>query len=125
MRFRAASEDDIQQAIIEAIGWQHPDVRVVHVPNGGKRPQRQNKRGQWFSPEGARLKRLGARAGFPDLILIWPERRVGFFEVKTPAGNLTKEQREWRDLLKGLGFPWALVRSSDDALLHMRQWRAA
>ena len=51
-----------------------PDWLVIHVPNNPR-----------SRIAGARLKRLGMHAGFPDLMILGPERRVYFAEIKCEA----------------------------------------
>jgi len=96
-------EDDLQATVISTLRLS-PDLRVVHVPNGGKR----NKR------EAARLKGLGVRAGFPDLIVLWHPRGIALIELKAPGlvtgkkrplAALSPEQLAWYDWLQTNEFP--------------------
>lgn len=75
-------------------------------PNGGVRPAkfRIGKDGKpvRFSPEGQRLKRMGVKAGFPDILLLHPSRDIHglavhglAIELKIDDGEASKEQREW------------------------------
>lgn len=54
---------------------------------------------------GARLNAEGRRKGMLDVC--WPVARLGFhglyLEMKTEAGSLSKEQRWYRDALRGAG----------------------
>ncbi len=108
MRSLKPSEQQIQASIVE---WLRRviDCRVCHIPNGGSRDKR----------EAARLKWQGVEAGAPDLMVIFadgPEPRVLFIEVKTPEGQLRKEQKAWRDDCKRYGHDYLVARSLDEVM---------
>lgn len=76
----------------------------MHVPNGGKRPR----------GEAGKLKAMGAKKGFPDLVL---PRRCGQWtglaiELKAPDGYPTKEQKEWLAALEEEGYLTGICRTS-------------
>lgn len=53
----------------------------------------------------------GTDKGFPDLVLIHPERRQTIFpELKTMAGKLSRDQERWRDAILAVGGDWRLWR---------------
>ena len=87
-----------------------PDWLVVHVPNNPR-----------SRIAGARLKRLGMTAGFPDLMILGPERRVWFAEIKCEADwtgsrtTLSAEQRKVCNNLALLGHHVGVLRSIADA----------
>lgn len=94
-----------------------------HTPNGGSR----NKR------EAVKLKRMGARAGVPDLAFILPDGRAAFIELKakggraidgrkTRPGRLSTEQETFRDDAQASGALWALARSVDDVQTILTGW---
>jgi hypothetical protein len=70
---------------------------------------------------GARLKRLGMMAGFPDLMLLGPERTVHFAEIKCDADytgartTLSAKQRQTCNNLALLGHTVGVLRSIEDA----------
>jgi hypothetical protein len=70
---------------------------------------------------GARLKRLGMMAGFPDLMILGPERRVHFAEIKCEADvtgdrtTLSAKQRQTCNNLALLGHTVGVLRSIEDA----------
>lgn len=75
----------------------YPELLLLfHIPNGGKRNAR----------EGARFKRMGVKAGVPDLFLPVPRgKHHGLFvELKSPGGRLSDHQREWLQKLAGSGY---------------------
>ncbi len=91
----------------------------VHVPNGGSR-----------NPiEGARLKRLGVVAGWPDISIFGARYHdgryypyAGFMEVKSPSGRVQPVQHKVMDRLRDAGFDVAVVRSVEDARECVRKW---
>lgn len=93
-------EDIIQ---IQLIQWcelqtgKYPMLEDIHhSPNGGKRNAR----------EGAKFKRMGTRAGFPDLFLPYPNRKYAglFIELKSEGGKASKSQNEWVMKLNTRGY---------------------
>jgi ABC-type sugar transport system ATPase subunit len=92
------SEENTQAAVVRWMELQHPDVAqwLHHSPNGGIR----NK------ATAARLKAMGVRKGFPDLVLTL--RRGGFvclaIELKVGKNKATAEQAQWLDHLGGQGW---------------------
>ena len=87
-----------------------PGVRVVGIPNAGKRSQ-------WAA---AQAKREGLVKGFPDVICLWRDRGIAMIEFKTAHGKLSIDQEEWLDRLNLMGFPATVARSADDALAFLR-----
>ena len=66
--------------------------------------------------QGAKLKRMGMRKGIPDLFLAYPRVCYGglYIEMKTPKGRLSKEQKEYSNILRNIGYKWVLCRSFDE-----------
>jgi hypothetical protein len=94
-----------QIAIVEFLRWVAPQCIVFHPANGG-----------WRTPaEAARFKAMGALAGVLDLVLVLPQGRCAFWEIKTDSGRLSDHQKAMIIRLEGLGHSWALVRDIDDA----------
>lgn len=81
------------------------------IPNGAALRGNAEERARHMST----LKMLGLRTGAPDLVIILPNRRVAWAELKRlKRGRLSDDQIFWRDLLIGLGHDWCEVRSLDD-----------
>ena len=60
-----------------------PGLYFTHLPFGEARSER----------TGARLKRMGTRAGAPDFLLIWKGKAIGL-ELKAEGGRQTETQRD-------------------------------
>ena len=107
-------EDGIQAGIVGLLKVAAIDGLIwFSVPNGGKRDWRTARK----------LRDTGVKAGVTDLVLVRPRDAKAFFlEVKSEAGTLSKEQRRFRDVCHGLGCPWAVVKSRDEAQDVLTGW---
>lgn len=110
MHKRSTPEADIQRALVSALRFVLPSGSIVHHsaneatqagPAGAKRQ--------------AILVGMGVTPGFADLIVL-SQGKVLFLEVKSATGSLSPAQKAFRDTVQAQGFPWALVRSIEDAL---------
>lgn len=117
------SEAKQQAALVEWAGYaktERPALAcLLHVPNGGARSAR----------SGAKMKRLGAKAGVPDLCLA--VARSGpqgqsygalWIEMKTVSSSLTKSQRAWRRRLLKHGHAHTVCRSWTEARAVIEQY---
>lgn len=94
------TEEQEQQAVMEWASYmagRYPELSLLHhVPNGGSRNRL----------EAAKLKRMGVKAGVPDLVL--PVPRGGYagayIEMKVGRNTTTEKQREWGKRLKEQGY---------------------
>jgi hypothetical protein len=70
------------------------------------------------------LKKAGVLPGFPDLILFDRKvRRVGFMELKSAKGKLTPSQEKFeQEFVPMWGWPYAVVRSVDEAQMAISEW---
>jgi hypothetical protein len=118
-------EDSVQVTIVDGLrrglpqGW-----RVVSVAN---KPR--------SAIQGAREKRMGSWAGFPDLMVLGHGAggcgacgsvhvpAAWFLEVKAPKGPVKAHQTQVHDDLKDLGFSVAVVRSWNDVVAFAKQNR--
>ena len=92
----------------QAQSGKHPELGLLHhIPNGGKRDAR----------EAARFKRMGVKAGVPDIC--FPLPRVGYhglyIEMKSPKGKVSENQKRWLEQLSGLGCAVRVCYSFDEA----------
>ena len=107
---RAKPEADIQRTIVSALRFVLPSGAIVHhaaneVTQAGVAGARRQ----------AILVGMGVTPGFADLIVL-AQGKVLFLEVKSATGSLSPAQEAFRDAVQVQGFPWALVRSIEDAL---------
>lgn len=101
---------ETKEQIIAAIWLDKENIPYYHVPNGGRRDAR----------EGAKFKRMGVKAGVPDICI--PIARKGYhglyIELKrTQGGSLSESQRNWRDILIREGYAWYEAKGAD----HLKQ----
>lgn len=62
-------------------------------------------------------------AGWPDLLILQPEARILFIEVKSAKGRLTPLQARCHQRLRAFGFLVFIIRSMDDLCeLEARGW---
>jgi hypothetical protein len=80
---RNHSETKLHIAVAEWLRNSCPHVLWTHPANQGRSPQ-----------EGAKLKRMGVRAGVPDL-LFWHSGWFGAIELKTTSG-LSEVQKDFK-----------------------------
>ena len=101
-------EDALQTACVTWFDLQYPSIAYLlhHSPNGGKRDAR----------EAARFKRMGVRAGFPDLILLYPASGYNYLaiELKTKTGRQSPLQKQYEQLINAYGGKYVVCRSVDD-----------
>jgi len=80
------------------------------------------KNGYWFFSvpnEGARdmttrLKAMGLRPGASDLVVVLPQGRCLFVEVKSETGLQRKEQKLFQEKVEERGHRYVIVRSLED-----------
>lgn len=100
------AEDVIQQECViwfrNNYGLKHHNPRYVlfSVPNSGK-----DKKEQLYK------KNTGMLAGVADLILLLPNEKCVFIEMKTAKGTQKEAQEAFEKDVKALGFEYYLVRS--------------
>lgn len=83
------AEDRLQEACVKWFNLQYPNLLLASFPNGGYR----------HAATGKVLKRTGARAGAPDLILfrgVFPYHGL-LIEMKVGKNRLTPAQKTFRE----------------------------
>jgi hypothetical protein len=107
-----------QQLQIMCVNWfriQYPNLFIFAVPNGGSR----------HKLEAINLKREGATKGVADLVVLLPNGRCVFIEMKKPAskkmnpktgnwnkvagGKQTPEQKAFQETAESLGFDYSII----------------
>lgn len=106
--------------------WLMPGWKWWHTPNGGERTKRQNpKTGRWYSPEGQRLKRMGARKGVSDFALICkPYAQLHVYELKVEGEEPTEEQLEFGAGVEECGGVFAWGDTYKHAITTFQEWGA-
>ena len=100
------SELAIQTLFRSRLKMRAPEVQCVAIPNAGKRGQKAVNQ----------ARREGLSSGFPDCLLLWPNRGIAAIEFKAAKGKLSDNQAEWLDRLVVLGIPATVARCPDEAL---------
>jgi len=112
MRIKELTEAEEQELVIkwcELNQGKHPELaKLMHIPNGGSR----------HPAEAAHLKRLGVRAGVPDLFLPYPvgDHHGLWIELKSMSGKPTAAQREWILWLREQGYCAYVCRGAEMAI---------
>lgn len=97
-RLTCVVADTLRLRGIEGLYW-------THLPFGEARSER----------TGARLKRMGTRAGAPDFLMILRGKAIGL-ELKTATGRQTETQRETEALWTLSGGLYFVAKGYDAAI---------
>lgn len=122
MRKIEPTEHQIQCAIVEWANHKiippYTDGKIGHlliaIPNGGYR----NK------IEAARLKKEGVKAGVSDLFFAFPAFKFHglWIEIKTKKGKLSKEQKNWIELMSFMNYKAVVVYSVDEGIQAIKDY---
>lgn len=97
-------EDKLHIGVIQYLAHAYPKAIYHHSPNEGKR-----------TPfERYKVKKLGLKKGFPDLIIIHNGVTLAL-ELKTIKGSGTYEQYEWLNALYKNGWKSGMAFGFDEA----------
>lgn len=77
---------------------------IFSIPNGGTR----------HIMEAMTLKATGLLKGASDLIVILPNGKLMFVELKQPKGIQSLEQKDFENRVKLLGFEYHIVKSLEE-----------
>ena len=77
---------------------------IFSIPNGGTRNIR----------EAMTFKATGLLKGASDLVVIFPNGKLCFVELKTDKGVQSTEQKDFECRVSSLGFEYHLIRSLED-----------
>lgn len=102
-------ESDLQEVIVKFLTLR--GLKFFHTPNGGYRNPR----------EAAKFKRMGVKAGIPDIIIYsTPRKQMGLkgltFELKVGSNKITQHQEQRMEEFKDEGWAVYVVRSLDEAM---------
>lgn len=106
-------------------------VEFHHSPNGGKRPQstKEGKDGKpiTYSVEAQKLKRMGTKAGFPDILIIdrpprYPEAPGAVVEMKRrKGGTLSADQKKMLGKFAARGWRTFVAKGADQAIAWLQE----
>ncbi len=118
MKKRATPEFALQCAVHDYLRLQYPRLLYFAVPNGEKRTR--------FT--GARLKRMGVRAGVADILVFWLDPITHVFrgaalELKAGKNPLEPTQEVFLYDWVMCGGHYALIRSLDDLKKAFSEWQ--
>lgn len=110
------SESRLQTMCVDWFEAQYPNELITSFPNGGKRPSKKNRYGKSYSPEGAKLKREGLKAGMPDLFVACAQKGYNglFIEMKVPGKTTSPAQKKRIAQLISKGYKCAVAYSLDE-----------
>ena len=101
-------------------GFQRQVIQLAHTFGWLVQHTRPAKQGdRWLTP-------IAGDAGFPDLVLVHPERGIIYAELKSDKGAVSDAQHKWGRAIRDAGGEWRLWRPKDldDIVLRLqRRWR--
>jgi hypothetical protein len=106
--------EDFEQ-IVASVWLEKNNIIFYHVPNGGSR-----------NPiEGAKFKRMGVKAGVPDVCI--PIARKGYhglyIELKRVSGGVVSDtQRWWLNELKQQGYDTYVAKGAQDLINYVKNY---
>jgi hypothetical protein len=110
---RSNFEASLQLSVIECLTrFAKPTIIWFHPANERRCSPRQ----------GAFLKRMGVKAGVPDVCLVRPDGTAAFLELKSRDGRQTPEQIAFEQLCRANGSPYAIDRNIDEAISILMAW---
>jgi hypothetical protein len=109
---KAQSEAQIQKAIVDYLRAVLPHAIVSAIPNGSQR-----------TASGRPANAVaGLLPGMPDLMVLLPQGRVIFFEVKAAKGRVSDNQLNIHMQMQPLDHVVAVVRSIDETRNALKIW---
>jgi hypothetical protein len=103
--------------------WGSPDWRWTHLPFGEERPAKIIK-GKRVSLAGERLKRMGVNPGWLDLLLLSPQGRPHFLELKRRGGEVSTEQEAFMFWCSAHGVRCEVTDRFEEAVNILKAWGA-
>jgi hypothetical protein len=87
--------------------WQAQLVQLAHTFGWLVQHTRPAQHGdRWMTP-------ITGDVGFPDLVLVHPQRGVVFAELKTDRGAVSEMQYKWGRAIRDAGGEWRIWRPKD------------
>ncbi|KAK0332697.1 hypothetical protein LTR94_023850 [Friedmanniomyces endolithicus] len=109
---RSREEYRLQVAVARFLGVSCPDLLWSHFPAGEARDE----------ITGGKLKAMGLKRGWPDIILCCPDGVLGAIELKAEGGKLSADQKLFAETLEASRGRFALCRSLEDVEAALKAW---
>lgn len=97
-------ESVLQTSCVKWFRYQYPHLIIYAVPNGGSRNIR----------EAQRLKTEGVLAGVADLVIMFPQGKSLYIEMKIKGNKQTDNQKEFQKIAETLGHTYTVCYSFDE-----------
>jgi VRR-NUC domain protein len=91
-------ESVLQTACVKWFRYQYPHLVIYAVPNGGSRNVR----------EAQRLKAEGVLAGVADLVVLLPQGKSLYIEMKVKGNRQTDNQKDFQEKVTTLGHTYVV-----------------
>jgi hypothetical protein len=91
-------ESTLQTSCVKWFRLQYPNLVIYAVPNGGSRNVR----------EAQRLKAEGVLAGVADLVIMLPQGKSLYIEMKVKGNRQTANQKDFQNKAITLGHTYAV-----------------
>lgn len=96
-------ESQLQQMCVRYFRYKYPQYLIYAVPNGGLRN----------SLEAKRLKEEGVLAGVADLVVMLPQGKSLYIEMKVKGNRQTDNQKAFQQKAEALGYKYYVCYSFD------------
>lgn len=100
---------EVQEQVVAATWLSKKNIPFYHIPNGGYRN----------ALEGAKFKRMGVKAGVPDLCIVVSRKGYHglYIELKrVSGGTLSDSQKFWGELLTKQGYLWKEAKGAKEVI---------
>lgn len=112
---RQDREGPIHRAILDLLELALPGDAIYHHS-----PNELDMAGPEAARQIAKARKLGTKAGWPDIEIIW-QSRAFFLEIKADSRQSDAQKDIQRDLARA-GAPYVVVRSVTEAEAALKQW---
>ena len=110
-------EFELQCVIADLLRWgAYPGIYWTAIPNGEDRPRKKNSRGNWYSPTGQRLQRMGVKPGVADLIFLVRGKAVALELKADKTKYQSPEQKAFQKEWEEAGGDYYVKKTYEDAV---------
>lgn len=118
-RPRQDREGPVHRSILQLLDLSLPGDAIYHHS-----PNELDMAGAEAAKQIAKARKLGTKAGWPDIEIIW-QGRAYFLEIKAEKGRQAEAQRDMAAALIRAGACYEIARSVDDAMAALEKWGVA